>query len=128
MFLVVLSHRTRTHKRVVAARPHAVKMPVDLVVVTVRPSTVDDPLEELKPFQDGDVVVEIFSVEVQNVLAVGGHVTVLPAAVIVTLPLESALVVGTHLRGGKLLKPVDNLTVLVALFVQEIQGGFIPAL
>ena len=97
MFLVMLYHRAVAHEWVVAARTHAVEVPTHMVVVAVRPATVNAPIEELKPFENVHETVEVSSVQIQHVAPVRSEVAPLAQAVVVLPPgNKHALAVGTQ--------------------------------
>ena len=108
VLLVVLGHRTVANEGVIAAWPHAVEVLVRLVVVTVRSSTVNSAVEELKSIEDVNVAVEVLSVQVQHISPVSGMVTPRADTVEVGLGDEDAAIIRTRFKGGKLLEASDE--------------------
>lgn len=123
MFFVVLGHGAVPHKRVVAPGSGAVKVSVDFVVVADGPAAVDHPFIEFKPFKDGDVVVKFFSVYIEHVQHVCGHVAELAATVVVVLVFKHTFFIGAGLWDNKFFEAVDYFAVFITQVVHEGYSG-----
>lgn len=111
MFLVVQRHRGVLYEGVVAVVSGAVEVSVDFVAVARRQSAVDVAVVELEPFEDFDVVVEIFAVHEKVVVAVRDVQTSLLVAVVVDAAEVRTQDVGAFARFGV---DVEALEIVVA--------------